>query len=354
MKKLVALTLCLALAMGMLVGCAGNVNANTPGTAQSSPSAPPAEQPSTSPAEQPSAPKGSGMAAMIVAIPQGDPFLQIAYSGVKKFAEETGKEAKIIEALDKSEYAEQVRAMAEAGANPIYVVWDDLAEAAFNIAPDYPNTKFIVVDSYATSELPNVMTVVVEPQIATFVSGVLAARMTQSKKVAWVGNMDIPTVNRSRYGFEAGVKYADPSVSVESIYIGDSNDPNKGAELTKQLISKGADVIMQTANQAGLGVIRACEEKKVKAIGFDEWQGSINPDIVFWSALKDTAGATYSAGKSVTDNTFKSGITVYGLEAGAKIYDQRDYDRLPDNLKKEVDDVVSKIKSGEIVVPSKG
>ena len=346
MKKNVALILCLVLAIGAFVGCAGGT---TPAPQSSSESAN-----STAALENSKASADGGMTAMIVVIPQGDPFLQIAYSGVIKFAEETGKEAKIIEALDKSEYTEQVRAMAEAGANPIYVVWDDLAEVAFGIAPDFPDTKFIAVDSYATSDLPNVMTVVVEPQIATFVSGVVAARTTQSKKVAWVGNMDLPIVNRARYGFEAGVKYADPSVSVESIYIGDSGDPNKGAELTKQLISKGADVIMQTANQAGMGVIRACEEMEVKAIGFDEWQGYINPDIVFWSALKDTAGATYSAGKSVTDDTFKSGITVFGLNAGATIFDQRDYDKLSDELKKEVDDVVAMIMSGEIEVPKEG
>ena len=326
-KKTVALLLCLMLAVGVFAGCS-----------------------STAKTED----KSGGMTAMIVAIPQGDPFLQIAYSGVKKFAEETGKEAKIIEALDKSEYTEQVRAMSEEGANPIYVVWDDLAQAAFEVAPDFPNTKYIVVDSYATSDLPNVMTIVVEPQIGAFVAGVIAARTTQTKAVAWVGNMDIPTVNRARYGFEAGVTYADPTVKVESIYIGDSNDTNKGAELTKQLIDQGADVIMQTANQAGLGVIRACEEKNVKAIGFDEWQGSINPDVVFWSVLKDTAGATYSAGISATSGTFVPGVTIFGLDKGAVIYDQRDYDKLSDNLKKEVDDVVAKISSGEIVVPSEG
>lgn len=326
-KKTMAFLLCLMLAVGVFAGCT-----------------------STAKTED----KSGGMTAMIVAIPQGDPFLQIAYSGVKKFAEETGKEAKIIEALDKSEYAEQVRAMSEEGANPIYVVWDDLAQAAFEIAPEFPDTKYIVVDSYATSDLPNVMTIVVEPQIGAFVAGVIAARTTQTKNVAWVGNFDIPVVNRARYGFEAGVAYADPTVKVESIYIGDSSDTNKGAELTKQLIDQGADVIMQTANQAGLGVIRACEEKKVKAIGFDEWQGSINPDVVFWSVLKDTAGATYSAGISATSAAFVSGVTIFGLDKGAVIYDQRDYDKLSAELKKEVDDVVAKITSGEIVVPNQG
>ncbi len=327
MKKLLALMLSVTMGISMLTGCSSS--------------------------EESANKAQGGTTAMIVSIPQGDPFLQICYSGVKKYAEEVGKEAKIIEALDKSEYSEQIRAMAESGANPIYVVWDDLAEEAFRIAPEFEDTKFIAVDTYAQSELPNTMTVVVEPQVTSFVAGVVAANVTETKKVAWVGNMDLPIVNLARYGFEAGVKYADNGTSVESVYIGDANDPNKGAELTKQLITNGADVVMQTANQAGLGVIRAAQEMKVKAIGFDEWQGSIDEDTVFWSALKDSAGVTYAAGKSVSDNAFKPGMMVYGLEAGAKIYDDKDYDKLTPELKEIVDDVVAKIKSGEIEVPAR-
>lgn len=105
----------------------------------------------------------STMAAMIVSIPQGDPFLQLCYAGLVQLAEEYDIEPKIIEALDKSEYSEQIRAMAEAGANPIYCVWDDLATEAVNIAAEFPNTKFINVDCYVTGDLDNVKTIVVEP-----------------------------------------------------------------------------------------------------------------------------------------------------------------------------------------------
>lgn len=324
MKKKIAFILSIVLVMGLTAGCGSS------GGGQST---------------------DGGMTAMVVMIPQGDPFLQLAYAGVQQFAEETGKEAKIIEALDKSEYSEQVRAMAEAGANPIYVVWNDLAEEAFKIAPEFPDTKFIAVDTYATSDVENVMTLVAEPEEAAFVAGVVAALTTKTGKVAWIGNMDIPEPNRYRYGFESGVAYADPAVLIESVYIGDSNDPNKGAELAKQIIDKGNDVVMQTANQAGLGVIRACEENQVLAIGSDEWQGKINEDIVFWSALKDIQGATYSAGMSTVDGTFSSGLHPHGLKEGAALYDQRDYDKLSDDVKKEIDAVVEKIGQGEIVVP---
>ena len=97
-------------------------------------------------------------------------------------------------------------------------------------------------------------------------------------------------------------------------------------------------------------VIRACEEAGVKAIGVDDWQGSINEDVVFWSALKDIKGAVYEAGKSVLEGTFEPGMLVYDSSSGAALYDSRDYDKLPDDLKATVDDVVAKLASGEIVI----
>lgn len=301
-----------------------------------------------------SAPQGQqgGMAAMIISIAQGDPFLALAYAGVEQLGTEYGVETKIIEALDKSEYSEQIRAMAEAGANPIYVVWDDLATEAVKIAPDFPDTKFIVVDCYVTSELDHVKTIVVEPQEAAFIAGVVAAETSESKRVSWIGSADQPVINKFRAGFEAGVAYADPEVVCESLYIGDANDPNKGGELAKQVIGKGADVVMHSANKAGLGVIRACEGDGVMAIGADEWQGAINEKIVFWSALKDITGAVYQAGKSAFENTFTPGMDVYNISSGLKLYDDRDYIKLPDEIKKKVDETVIKMKKGEIVIPS--
>ena len=325
MKKVICILVAAVLCIGIVAGCRPSGSGTSAGS--------------------------SNVVAMIVSIPQGNPFLTLAFSGVKRLAEEKSVEARIIEALDKSEYREQIRAMAEAGANPIYVVWDDLSNEAFAIADQFPDTKFIAVDTYSHQPHPNVKTIVVEPQEASFIAGFLAAKITATNRVGWLGSADMPVINRFRAGFEAGVRYGGPNVFIESLYIGDPNDPNKGNELAKQVIGKGADVLMHSANESGLGVIRACEEMGVKAIGVDEWQGAINEDVVFWSALKDIAGATYTAGRSVLEGTFTPGIEVYGIDSGILLYDPRDFNKLSSDLQQEVQELADKIRSGEIKVP---
>jgi basic membrane protein A len=291
-------------------------------------------------------------AVMIVEIPKGDPFIDLAYSGLEQLGEDKGIDVKIIEALDKSEHEEQIRAMAELGSNPIYVLWDNLGAAVLEVAPDFPDTKFIIADAYVNTDLENVKTVVVEPQEASFIAGFVAAKMSNSKQVGFVGSMDTPIINRFRAGFEAGVKYGDSSVKVESVYAGNPNDPNKGSEIAKLIIGNGADVIMHAANKTGLGVIKACEEEKVLAIGVDEWQGKINPDVVFWSALKDIAGAIYKAGESALDGTFEPGMQVYDINTGINLYDNRDFEKIPAELQQDVLELVEELKAGKITVPT--
>lgn len=291
-------------------------------------------------------------AVMIVEIPKGDPFIDLAFSGLEQLGKDKGIDVRIIEALDKSEHEEQIRAMAELGANPIYVLWDNLGAAVLEVAPDFPDTKFIIADAYVETDLENVKTVVVEPQEASFIAGFVAAKTSETKHVGFVGSMDTPIINRFRAGFEAGVKYADENVKVEAVYAGNPNDPNKGSEIAKLIIGNGADIIMHAANKTGLGVIKACEEEQVLAIGVDEWQGKINPDIVFWSALKDIAGAIYKAGESVLDGTFEPGIQVYDISTGISLYDERDFQKLPEELQQEVLELVEELKAGKITVPT--
>lgn len=295
--------------------------------------------------------KNEKLIAMIIPIPKGDPFISLCINGMNKLGKEVGVRTKVIEALDKSEYSEQIRAMAEIGANPIYTLWDDLAAEVFKIAPDFPNTKFIVVDCYVSDPAcPNVKSIVVEPLQASFIAGFVAAKTTKTKKVGWLGSIDLPVINKFKNGFLQGVHYGDPSVAVEAFYIGDANDPNKGNELAKQVIGKGTDVLMHSANKAGLGVIRACQEMGIKAIGVDSWQGEIDEKTVFWSALKDITNACYLSGKSVFDGTFKSGMQLYSSESGINMYDQRDFDKLSPQLKKDVLALVEKLKSGVVKI----
>lgn len=286
--------------------------------------------------------------ALLIPSPVGDPFIALCVKGLNKLAEETGAELKIIETLDKAEYEDQVRAMAELGANPVYTMWGDLSELAVKVAPEYPDTNFILCDVYMETAQPNVSSISVDPFESSFIAGFVAAHNTTVKKVGFIAHADRPVSRRFKDGFTNGVHYADPSITVDVSYVGNDQDPVKGAEVAKLMIqNNGVDLIFQAASRSGLGVLNACKELGIKSIGSDDWQGDVN-DFVFWSALKPINEALYVEGKSSFDGKFEGGDKAYGLAQDLPMYDQRDFDKLPKDLQEKVTKLVADLKSGAV------
>ena len=240
--------------------------------------------------------------------------------------------------------------MAELGANPVYCMWGDLSELAVKVAPEYPDTKFILADVYMKTNEPNVSSISVDPYASSFIAGYLAANTTEAKKVGFIAHADRPVSRRYRDGFIAGVHHVDENIPVEVAYVGNDQDPVKGQEVAKLMIqNNGVDLIFQSASRSGLGVIAGCADQGIKCIGSDDYQGDVDP-CVFWSALKPFDEALYVEGKSVFDGTYESGDKAYGLAQGLPMYDQRDFDKLPKELQDGVLEIVEGIKNGTIQV----
>jgi basic membrane protein A len=349
MKRFLAFIL-VAVMLFSAAACAAPANVpETPDT-----EVPESEEPTAAPEEPASEePEAAGFTCIVSESAAGAPFSKLTWKGFEQIESETGTKVQFVEALEPAEFEEQLRAMADLGANPIYSMFDGVNLVAADIADEYPDTQFILIDSNEKQNQPNVTNIIVDSFEPSFVAGLVAAMTTKTGKVGWVGCLDIPVITRFYDGFAAGVKYANETyglnVTSEKVYIGDAADTVKGAETAKLLIDKGVDVIYHAANEAGLGVIQACVEANVKCIGVDEWQGSIN-ELVYWSALIAINDAVYDSYNRYVGGTLESGELSYGIKTGSPIYDQRDYDKLPDDVKAAVDTLMAGVNDGTIDV----
>lgn len=346
MKRISILLLALVMAFS-LVACGAPAAPSAPGSAEA-PAAP--ESPATDPGQ---AAWSQPFVCIVSESPEGAPFSQLTWKGFEKIAGETGAKIQFVEALEPAEIEEQLRSMAKLGANPIYSMFDGVNQVSAKIAPEYPDTHFILIDSNQTFDIANVTNIVVDSFEPSFVAGVVAAMSSESGTVGWVGSIDIPVIVRFYDGFVAGINYANQTfglnVKAEKAFVGDDADTVKGAETAKILMGKGADIIYHAANEAGLGVIQACVEANKKAIGVDKWQGDVDP-LVFWSALIAIDDAVFDSYTRFTGGTLEAGAIDYGVSTGSPIYDDRDYANLPEDVKKAVDDVMAGIREGKIDV----
>ena len=281
-------------------------------------------------------------------------FNAAAWQGVKRAKEELGIFLRDVEPGDPTSIEPSMRAFAERGYDLIIGVGFAQAPIMNDVASDYPNLKFAIIDGVI--DLPNVASLIFKEHEGSFLVGMIAARTTKTGKVGFVGGMDIPLIHKFETGYAEGARYANPKIQVFENYVGvtDSawNNPGKGKELAKAQIERGADVIFQAAGNSGLGVFDAAEEMNKLAIGVDSNQNWVKPGFILTSMIKRVDVSVFNSVKDVIEGRFKGGIHELGLENDGIGYALDDYNRnlVPKPVLDEVERAKQDIIAGRIKV----
>ena len=228
-------------------------------------------------------------------------FNEAAFAGAERWAAETGGSFREIELQNEAQREQALRRFAEAGSNPIVMAGFAFADALSKVAPDYPDTKFAVIDVNWLS-MPNVRGIGFNEHEGSYLVGMLAAHASTTGTVGFVGGMDIPLIRRFGCGYAQGVKAVNPNATVIANMTGTTpaawNDPVKGSELTKAQISQGADVVFAAAGGTGVGVLQTAADEGILSIGVDSNQNYLHSGKVLTSMLKRVDVAVYEAFKA--------------------------------------------------------
>jgi basic membrane lipoprotein Med (substrate-binding protein (PBP1-ABC) superfamily) len=123
-------------------------------------------------------------------------------------------------------------------------------------------------------------------------------------------------VRESFTAFTRGAKAVNPRVSVLTSYIGNWDDVSAGREQALAQIGRGADVLFQNADAAGLGVFRAAREtKKAFVVGSNSNQNSVAPEITIASVVIDLPHAFLTVAREVRAHAFKPRVIKLGTES---------------------------------------
>jgi basic membrane protein A len=254
---------------------------------------------------------------------------------------------------------ERLRSLAEAGFNPIVAVGFAYSAALAKVAPDFPDIKFAIVDD-ANAKGANIANLTFAENEGSFLVGAAAALKSQAKHIGFVGGVQVPLIKKFEVGYEAGAKAVDPNIKIDVKYLTQPpdftgfNDPAKGKTAAQGMFDGGADVVYHAAGGSGAGVFQAAKAAGKLAIGVDSDQyKTADPavqSVILTSMLKKVDVAVFNFIKSVQDNAFKSGETVFDLKAGGVDYSTSG--GMVDDIKSKLDDFKQKIINGEITVPS--
>jgi basic membrane protein A and related proteins len=281
-------------------------------------------------------------------------FNEAAYNGAERFKEESGVEYLEFEVTNESQRDQALRRMARRGASVVIAVGFSFATPLEEIAKEFPDTKFVIIDSVV--EQPNVQSVVFKEHEGSFLVGMAAALASETGKVGFVGGMDIPLIRNFAHGYEQGVKHVNPDAEVFVNMTGTTpaawNDPAKGAELAQSQFDRGADVVYAAAGGTGLGVLQAAADSGKLSIGVDSNQNYLHPGSVLTSMLKRVDVAVYNAFKSAQEGGLETGVKNLGLaeEGVGYALDEHNRELITPDIETKLEDAKAKIVAGEIAV----
>ena len=280
-------------------------------------------------------------------------FNEAAFAGATRWAEETGGTFREVELQSEAQREQALRRFAEAGSNPIVMAGFAFSDALSQVAPDYPDTKFAVID-VDWLDIPNVRGIGFQEHEGSYLVGMMAAQASKTGTVGFIGGMDIPLIRKFACGYAQGVMAANPDAKIIANMTGTTpaawNDPVKGSELTKAQISQGADVVYAAAGGTGVGVLQTAADENILSIGVDSNQNHLHPGKVLTSMMKRVDNAVFDAFSQGVD--LETGNVRMGLANGGVGYamDDNNASLVSADMQAAVDAASAKIASGELTV----
>lgn len=242
-------------------------------------------------------------------------FNDSAFAGLQAAQQLYDIEFEIGEWQDSTDNTAALERWAEAGYDLMIAIGYRNAIPINQVAASFPDRRFAIIDT--TGQGDNVWSATYREYEGDFVMGVLAALVTQTRMVGFMGGGITPVVRRIELGFAQGVAYIDPEISFISDYVGEFDDQLKGRVLAETQYSLGVDVIYQVAGRCGLGAIEAAKAfgKWIISTGGDH--SHLAPEAVLTSRIKDVGRPVTDVIGAVVEGRFEGGVTKsYGFAEG--------------------------------------
>jgi basic membrane protein A len=291
-------------------------------------------------------------------------FNDSAYAGVEAAIKDLGGEVtELTPNADASNRVDLLTQLADDGNNPVIAVGFAFADALAEVAPQYPDTQFAVVDSsVADSGLDNATGLLFAANEGSFLGGAAAALKSETGHIGFVGGVESPLIQAFQAGYVAGAQAAKPGITVDVQYISPNgdfsgfSDPAKGKILAQGMFQSGADIVYHAAGGSGQGVFEAASEAGARAIGVDSDQYETVGDpalqsVIMTSVLKRVDNAIEAYINDYSEGAIEGGTDIVNdLESGGVGLSTSGGQI--DDIQSQLDDFQKQIIDGDIEVPT--
>ena len=251
-------------------------------------------------------------------------------------------ETTFVESVPEADSERAIEQLARTGHGLIFTTSFGFMEPTLKVAKKYPNIKFEHATGFKRA--PNLSTYAAKFHEGRYVIGQIAAKMTKSGTIGYVGAFPIPEVVSGINSYFLGAQSVNPAVKVKVVWANSWYDPAKEADAAKALLDQGVDVIAQHTDSPA--PLQAAEARGKFGFGQASDMERFAPKAQLTAIVDNWADYYVERTKAVLDGTWKSQDLWGGFDSGMVVMSP--FKNMPDDVKKMAEETEAAIKSGKL------
>lgn len=274
---------------------------------------------------------GKLKACFIYVGPVGDIGWSYAHDEARKKAEKAlpWLETKYVESVAEGQAMPVIDRLVKDNCKVIFTTSFGFMDQTLEAAKKYPNVMFMHASGFKRA--PNMGTYMADFYQIYYLNGMMAAAVSKTGKLGYVGAFPVPELKRHISAFALGARAVNPKATVSVKWINAWFDPNKAREAAEALISEGADALAFTEDTAT--VVQTAGARKIPVFGHYTPMLKFAPDyvvsgqIVHWEKIyidfltrvRNGSNTTKNLNKVDYWNLLRGGSVELGADNGVAI-----------------------------------
>ncbi len=276
------------------------------------------------------------------------------YVTVQTVKEKLGIEATYSEQVAVADAERVAQEYIASGYNIVGFYGGQFRNALTNLAGKYPDVSFIILTGGQSAELEtgNTWNIARKWYMASYPFGVMAAKMTKTKKVGYITGLKMADFVGALNAVNEGVKATDPDVEFVYAFVGDYNDPVKTRQIAESMISEGVDFIVGHQNLGFFGILEAAKASPTPVLvsGLYSDKVSMAPEQYTAALLIDHASVFVQVIEKIMAGT-PGGY--FEMKPGSGMSISEPIHNIPEDVAKLVLEAQQKVANGEIQLTEK-
>jgi simple sugar transport system substrate-binding protein len=235
-----------------------------------------------------------------------------------------------------------IEQLARSGHKLIFTTSFGYMDPTVKVAKKYPNVFFEHNTGYKRDK--NLATYSARFYEGRYIQGQIAAKMSKSAVLGYIGSFPIPEVISGMNSTILGAQSVKPDIKVKVIWVNSWFDPGKEADAAKALLDQGADVIMQHTDSPA--AMQVAEARHAHAFGQDSDMIKFGPTAQLTAIVNNWGPYYVERIQAVLDNKWTSGDVWGGLKS--KMLLMAPYTNMPDDVKKLAMETQAAISDGSL------